>query len=171
MLSEITKKFRSVLFMPIKWQYLILLFIFIIIICYIFYPKIESFFVFYPQSSFDFTPEQLQLDYKDVYFNTGDGKRLHGWFFPLKGEFPVILFCHGNAGNISHRLDNIRLLLEQGLQVFIFDYRGYGQSHGRPSEKGLYRDGLAAYDTCFKRSISRQRKSSSSDVPLAPPLQ
>jgi len=113
---------------------------------YLFYPQIENFFVFCPQRSFDFTPEQYQLSYKDVYFNTEDGKRLHGWFFPLKAELPVVLFCHGNAGNISHRLDNIRLLLEQGLQVFIFDYRGFGQSPGRPSEKGIYRDGLAAYD-------------------------
>jgi fermentation-respiration switch protein FrsA (DUF1100 family) len=58
----------------------------------------------------------------------------------------VILFCHGNAGNISHRLDNVARLLERELQVFIFDYRGYGKSAGRPSEKGIYLDGLAAYD-------------------------
>ncbi|MDB9822811.1 alpha/beta hydrolase [Deltaproteobacteria bacterium] len=144
--DRINNKFRSILFMPIKWQYIILLIIFAITICYIFYPKIENFFVFYPQSSFDFTPEELRLDYKDVYFNSEDGEKLHGWFFPLKGEYPVILFCHGNAGNISHRLDNIRLLTERNLQVFIFDYRGYGKSSGSPSEKGIYMDGRAAYD-------------------------
>jgi len=113
---------------------------------YLFYPRIENFFVFFPDATFDFTPQDLRLNHKNVYFNTEDGKKLYGWFFPLKGDFPVILFCHGNAGNISHRLDNVRLLLEQNLQVFIFDYRGYGKSTGRPSEKGLYRDGLAAYD-------------------------
>jgi fermentation-respiration switch protein FrsA (DUF1100 family) len=58
----------------------------------------------------------------------------------------VIIFCHGNAGNISHRLDIIRSLLDQKLQVFIFDYRGYGKSKGRPSEMGIYLDGMAAYD-------------------------
>jgi len=71
---------------------------------------------------------------------------LHGWFFPLPGKEPTILFCHGNAGNISHRIENVKLLLDYGLQVFIYDYRGYGRSKGRPSEAGLYQDGLAAYD-------------------------
>jgi len=113
---------------------------------YPFYSKIENFFIFHPVSSFNLTPEELNLNYKDVYFTTKDRKRLHGWFFPLKGELPVIMFCHGNAGNISHRLDNIRLLLKKKLPVFIFDYRGYGKSAGSPSEKGIYLDGLAAYD-------------------------
>ena len=132
--------------MPIKWPYLVCLILLLGFSFYIFYPRIENFFIFFPASSFDLTPEDLHLNHKDVYFNTSDGKRLHGWFFPLKGEPPVILFCHGNAGNISHRLDNIRLLLKKNLQVFIFDYRGYGKSSGRPSEKGIYNDGLAAYD-------------------------
>lgn len=131
---------------PVKWPYLIGLILLFGASFYLFYPKIENFFIFFPERSFDLTPKDLRLKYEDVYFHTGDGKGLHGWFFPLEGDFPVILFCHGNAGNISHRLDNIRLLLQQGLQVFIFDYRGYGKSSGRPSEKGLYKDGLAAYD-------------------------
>jgi len=140
-----------ILFMPIKGIYLICLILLMGASFYLFYPKIENFFVFFPETSFDRTPNELNLHYKEVYFHTKDGKRLHGWFFPLKKEFPVILFCHGNAGNISHRLDNIRLLLDQRLQVFIFDYRGYGKSSGRPSEKGLYLDGLAAYDYLIKR--------------------
>jgi len=132
--------------MPIKGIYLICL-IFLIGTCFYFlYPKIENFFVFFPETTFDRTPDELNLHFKEVYFQTEDGKRLHGWFFPVHKGFPVILFCHGNAGNISHRLENIRPLLDQGLQVFIFDYRGYGKSSGRPSEKGLYLDGLAAYD-------------------------
>jgi fermentation-respiration switch protein FrsA (DUF1100 family) len=57
----------------------------------------------------------------------------------------VVLFCHGNAGNISHRLDSIRLFHELGLSVLIFDYRGYGQSSGKPTEKGTYRDADAAW--------------------------
>ena len=132
--------------MPIKWPYLVSLILLMGASFYFFYPKIENFFIFFPESDFDLVPKDLNLNYEDVYFRTEDGKRLHGWLFPLEGEFPVILFSHGNAGNISHRLDNIRLLLEQKLQVFIFDYRGYGKSSGRPSEKGLYKDGLAAYE-------------------------
>ena len=132
--------------MPIKWQYLISLIVIMGIAFYVFYPNVENFFIFFPQRAFDFTPDGLQLKHEEVYFHTEDGKRLHGWFFPLDGAFPVILFCHGNAGNISHRLFNVELLLKHGLQVFIFDYRGYGKSSGRPSEKGLYKDGLAAYD-------------------------
>lgn len=141
-----TKKFLRVFVMPIKGIYLLLLIIAILFFLYIFYPKIESFFIFFPETPFDSTPDELNLHYKEVYFSTEDGKRLHGWFFPLKKRSPVLLFCHGNAGNISHRLENVRLLLKEKLQVFIFDYRGYGKSSGSPSEHGIYLDGLAAYD-------------------------
>ncbi len=106
--------------MPIKWLYLISLIVVIGISSCLFYPKIENFFVFFPETSFDLTPGNLHLNFKDVYFSTEHGKTLHGWFFPSDEDSPVLLFCHGNAGNISHRLDNVRLLLEKKLQVFIF---------------------------------------------------
>ncbi|MBU2497423.1 MAG: alpha/beta hydrolase [Proteobacteria bacterium] len=137
--------------MPIKWVYVICLIVIAAGSFYLFYDKIENFLVFFPQASFDLRPETLRLNYKDVYFQTEDGKRLHGWFFPLERKAQVILFFHGNAGNISHRLDNVRILLERGLQVFIFDYRGYGQSAGRPSEQGIYRDGVAAYEYLIQK--------------------
>ena len=132
--------------MSIKWPYLICLVFFSGAFFYFLYPKIENFFLFFPEKVLAMTPEDLHLDFEEIHFDTEDGIRLHGWLFPLEGESPVILFCHGNAGNISHRLDNVRLLLDHGLQVFIFDYRGYGKSTGTPSETGLYTDGLAAYD-------------------------
>ncbi len=132
--------------MPVKGIFIVLLIFFLAVSFSCFYPQIENFFVFYPVSSFDSSPGDWRMNAEDIFFNSDDKTRLHGWFFPLKGEVPVILFCHGNAGNISHRLDNIKFLLERGLPVFIFDYRGYGKSAGRPSETGLYRDGLAAYD-------------------------
>lgn len=141
--------------MPIKWPYIVSLIIFIGILFCLFYPKIENFFVFFPQRSFDFTPEAYQLSYKDIYFHTEDGKRLHGWLFLLNKGSPVILFFHGNAGNISHRLDNIQFLLREDLQVFIFDYRGYGKSTGSPSEEGIYQDGLAAYDYLVQKEKVR----------------
>lgn len=137
--------------MPLKLLYLFCLIALVAGSFYFFYPKIEGFFVFFPESDFDCTPNEFGLEYRDVYFQTGDGETLHGWFFELERESPVILFCHGNAGNISHRLENIEFLLNQKLQVFIFDYRGYGKSSGKPSERGLYLDGLAAYDYLTRR--------------------
>jgi fermentation-respiration switch protein FrsA (DUF1100 family) len=132
--------------MVTKWAVLVCLIALLLASFYLFYSKVENFFVFFPDSTLDPTPKAFHLTHKEVFFDTGDGKRLHGWFFPQKKEAPVILFCHGNAGNISDRLDNIRLLLEKGFAVFIFDYRGYGRSGGKPSERGIYMDGLAAYD-------------------------
>ena len=122
----------------------------VIFIC--FYSQIENFFVFHPQKSHGMLPDQLGLAYESIFFEASDGTKLHGWFFPLPGKFPVILFCHGNAGNISHRLHNIRELLKNGFQVFIFDYRGYGKSKGSPSRKRVFLDGLAAYD-CLRNRL------------------
>ncbi len=132
--------------MPIKLPCLIVLLLFIGACIYFFYPVIESFFVFYPEPSFSWTPEEEGMEYKEVYFKTRDQKRLHGWYFKADDPGPVLLFCHGNAGNISHRLEVIRRFRSHGLAVFIFDYRGFGKSKGSPSEKGIYLDGLAAYD-------------------------
>jgi len=132
--------------MPVQWPYLFFLFFLAVVFFCIFYTKIESFFIFYPDRSSDFSPEDYGLNYQDVYFEAGEGQ-LHGWFFPIEQGRHVILFCHGNAGNITHRLENVKLLLEKGLQVFIFDYRGYGRSSkGRNSEKEIYEDAGAAYD-------------------------
>ena len=75
---------------------------------------------------------------------TTDGVTLHGWFIAGRSS-RVLLFFHGNAGNISHRLDSIRQFLALGLSVLIIDYRGYGQSEGRTTEKGTYRDADAAW--------------------------
>lgn len=136
---------RKVLFMPIHWAYLVG-FVLILAACtYLFYPRVESFFIYFPQSHFDFRPEEFRLAYKDAYFDTEDGEKLHGWLFQGSEGGPVILHSHGNAGNISHRLDLVQPFLRRGLSVFLFDYRGFGKSSGRPSEKGLYRDGIAAW--------------------------
>jgi hypothetical protein len=90
------------------------------------------------------TPEDVDMPYEDVELNASDGTRLHGWFVP--GEGPnVLIFFHGNAGNISHRLGSIRQFRALGLSVLIIDYRGYGQSDGRPTEAGTYLDAEAAW--------------------------
>ena len=85
------------------------------------------------------------LPLQDITFQAADRTQLFGWFVPSTARAPVLLWCHGNAGNIIHRLDNLVELHNIGLAVFLFDYRGYGRSRGRPSEKGLYEDALAAY--------------------------
>jgi fermentation-respiration switch protein FrsA (DUF1100 family) len=92
------------------------------------------------------TPADIGLEFEDVRFTTRDGVVLHGWFIPGARGGPVLLYCHGNAGNISHRLDQIRILHDLGLSVFIFDYRGYGLSTGHPSEAGTYDDAQAAWN-------------------------
>ena len=130
--------------MPIHWAYLVVLVLILVTSFFLFYPRVESFFIYFPQSHFDFRPEEFRLAYKDAYFDTEDGEKLHGWLFQGAEAGPVILHSHGNAGNISHRLDLVQPFLRRGLSVFLFDYRGFGKSSGRPSEKGLYRDGIAA---------------------------
>ena len=92
-------------------------------------------------------PEALGISVEDIYFQSEDGVKLHGWFVPAEKPVATLLWFHGNAGNLSHRLDNIKKLLPLGLNVFIFDYRGYGRSEGEPGEPGIYLDSRAAYST------------------------
>ncbi len=103
--------------------------------------------LFYPLRDIAVTPADVNLDYESIDFVAEDNTRLHGWWIPHPEARGTVLLCHGNAGNISHRLDLV-LELWNDLQVnwFLFDYRGYGKSRGRPSEKGLYRDARAAYE-------------------------
>jgi len=94
----IKNKVLGVMFMPVKWVWVIVLILVLIGAHYFFYPKVESFFIFFPSKLFDLTPEALRLEYKDVYFTTEDGKRLHGWWFPVEGDNPAVIHFHGNAG-------------------------------------------------------------------------
>jgi len=86
------------------------------------------------------------LPLEDVWFQSSDGTKLFGWYVENAATSAVVLWCHGNAGNIINRLENLRELYRRGLSVFLFDYRGYGRSHGSPSEEGLYQDAIGAYD-------------------------
>ena len=89
-------------------------------------------------------PKQIGLDFESVEFETDDGIKLHAWFVPAVEPRGTLLFFHGNAGNISHRLDSLRIFHDLSLSTLILDYRGYGQSEGTPSEEGTYRDAEAA---------------------------
>jgi uncharacterized protein len=104
--------------------------------------------MYFPDKTVFATPKAYGLGYEDVDLMAQDGTKIHGWFIPSlksKGPHPTLLFCHGNAGNISHRLDKVDLFYESGFDVLLFDYRGYGQSKGKPSENGTYQDAEAAY--------------------------
>jgi len=101
---------------------------------------------FFPDRLLSATPASWGLAYEDVSLGTEDGVKLHGWYIPRQGSDRVLLFLHGNAGNISHRGDSVAIFHRLGLNVLIFDYRGYGQSQGEPSEQGLYQDAAAAWN-------------------------
>ena len=100
--------------------------------------------VFFPDRELAGDPARYGLRYEDVWLHTPDGERLHAWWVPARPGSAIILFCHGNAGNISHRIDNLSRLNAIGLGVLIFDYRGYGKSSGNISEKGFYTDAETA---------------------------
>ena len=101
--------------------------------------------IYYPTREISITPESLGLNFEDVFFETDDHVMLNGWYVPCEGATSTFLFCHGNAGNISDRLDSIDIFHDIGLNVLIFDYRGYGKSRGFPTERGTYLDAMAAY--------------------------
>lgn len=91
------------------------------------------------------TPREHGMDYEALTLDTADGERLDAWFVPAPQAHGVVLFLHGNAGNISQRMDSIAMFHRLGYGVLIFDYRGYGRSSGKPSEAGLYRDAETAW--------------------------
>ena len=108
----------------------------------------------YPQGFWDL---QAELGATDVWMNTLDGVRLHGWWIPSEGSQLVTLFLHGNAGNVTHRAAHVREITAAGSSVLVIDYRGYGKSGGSPSEKGLYEDAETAFIHLLGRGYRAQR--------------
>ncbi len=133
-------------------------------------------FIYYPDPKWIVTPDGLGLQAEDLHLPSEEGVDLHAWFFPFFQErvqrprapahpralertgteredhpLATLLFCHGNAGNASHRLENVYYLLQAGFQVLLFDYRGYGHSSDQPSETGLYRDATTAWEHLVAR--------------------
>lgn len=106
---------------------------------------LEKSSIFYPVRDWAATPRDAGLAYEDVYLRTQDGVTIHGWFVPRERAGGVVLHCHGNAGNVSHRIHLLKMFYESGFSTFIFDYRGYGRSGGSPDEDGTYLDAMAAF--------------------------
>jgi len=131
------------LFMLVFWILVIIASVYVVFMAliYIVQPK----YVYYPERTLSADPSRIGLQFESVYFETADGVGLSGWFVPCKSARGAVLFCHGNAGNISHRLESIEIFHRLGLNIFIFDYRGYGQSGGKPTEQGTYEDASAAW--------------------------
>ncbi len=112
---------------------------------------LEHHFLYFPTSQHDASPNTIGLAFEAITFHSVDDTKLSGWLIPGQAEAPVILFCMGNAGNISHRLETLQLLHKIGVNVFIFNYRGYGTSAGKANEAGLYMDVIAAVDLLRER--------------------
>lgn len=121
---------------------------------------LDQLFVYHPEPWQDRDWARLSgLPLEEVWFQAADGARLFGWYVEAQADRPVILWCHGNAGNIIHRLENLKLLYQLGLSVFLFDYRGYGRSQSlRPSEEGLYYDALGAYEYLTRTRMIRPER-------------
>ena len=118
----------------------------LVFIVYIF----QEYLIYVPSKDMGLSPAAIYLEYEDIYLPMKDGQTLHGWFIEHEQPQATLLFLHGNAGNISHRLDSIKIFHRLGLSVLIIDYRGYGQSGGKPSEHGTYEDAQAAWEHLVK---------------------
>lgn len=128
----------------------------------------QSRLVYLPQIGREITvtPRAYGLDHESVDIRTEDGEILHAWWVPASARFPegrgIVLFFHGNAGNISHRLDYLLMFNRLGYATLIVDYRGYGRSSGTPSEQGTYRDALAAWQW-----LAQKRNAAAQDIVIA----
>lgn len=122
----------------------------------------QSNMVFMPSKDILETPKSIGLKFEDIQLTTKDNINLSAWFVPAQDNNSigqgVILFCHGNGGNISNRLSYLPIFKDLGFATFLFDYRGYGKSEGQPSEVGTYQDVEAVWQYLTQeRKIPSQR--------------
>jgi fermentation-respiration switch protein FrsA (DUF1100 family) len=147
-INDVTQKRR--MFSPIVWiagdcRRQASIGISLLLVVMVFGCTLENSLIFQPSSELIATPNDVGLAYEDVTLATDDGVRINGWFVASAGADSTILWLHGNAGNISHRVDNIRKFHDRvPAHILIIDYRGYGRSEGTVSERGTYEDAHAA---------------------------
>ena len=137
-------KARKGSIMSIGWSIILVVFLAYTILALALYFMQPS-FLYSPVRQVPYNPGDINLHFENIVFETKDRLKLAAWFIPAENVAFTVLFCHGNGGNMTHRLDTINILNELGLNCFIFDYRGYGASEGKPSETGTYHDVEAAY--------------------------
>ena len=131
----------------------ILLVLFVLVLSFVAFVRyLERSSAFHPARKITSTPRDIGLKFEDIYFKTRDHVLINGWLIKNPLAKQTLIYLHGNAGNLSDRLDKIKILYDVGMNVFIIDYRGFGKSHGTPSEHGLYEDALQAYDYLLTRN-------------------
>jgi uncharacterized protein len=107
---------------------------------------LENLLLFHPSGKLGRTPAAIGLKFDEVTLQTADQVKIHAWWIPCKRARAALILSHGNGGNISYRLEKLRIFHSLNLDVLMYDYRGYGKSEGKPSEAGVYSDVQAAYD-------------------------
>jgi fermentation-respiration switch protein FrsA (DUF1100 family) len=123
----------------------------------LFLPAIERRSIYFPTAAYEAVPENFGLRAETLEIPSRAGVRIAGWWIQGAGS-KALLYFHGNGGNVSHRLERTKMLVESlGLNVFLVDYRGYGRSSGSPREAGLYADGEAIYEAARDRGFSPER--------------
>ena len=116
---------------------------------------LQPHFIYFPQRKLIANPGEIGLRYEKIIFEALDGVRLSGWFIPHPEHRAVILFCHGNGGNISSLIESVKILHDLGLSTFVFDYRGFGESQGKTTEQGTYHDIEGAWNyLIYQRRIA-----------------
>jgi len=106
----------------------------------------QSRLIYFPRKEMGITPNDAGMPFEDLFIRTSDGIMLNAWFVPAENPQATLLYFHGNAGNISNRIETIRQFRELEFSTLIVDYRGYGRSGGEPDEEGTYSDAQAAWD-------------------------
>ena len=112
---------------------------------------LQSHMMYAPRRHLTATPSDMGLAFERIEFETSDQISLIGWWVPAADASTTVLFCHGNAGNISGLMERIALFQDLGMSLFAFDYRGYGESGGHPTERGTYLDAEAAWSVLVHR--------------------
>jgi fermentation-respiration switch protein FrsA (DUF1100 family) len=121
-------------------------------------PRLAEHLLFFPTRGSPGAPPPLAgTSGEDLALTASDGVGIHGWWYEVGEGAPVVLFFHGNAGDISGRTPIAQGLIEEGFSVLLLEYRGYGGSDGSPTEEGLYEDGRAGYDFALSRAGSPDR--------------
>lgn len=143
--------------MPVWWSIILIILLTYSILAWSVY-FMQSSFMFRPVREVPYTPADMGLTYEKVSLKTEDGLKIAAWFVPCEKAQMTVLFCHGNGGNMAHRLDTINILNELGLNCLIFDYRGYGDSQGKTTENGTYLDAEAAWNwLTHKKGIKEEQ--------------